>query len=135
LKAADIPFVRCIGIEQESEGLSLGFKDNVMNHIETIHAGAQFALAETQSGIFLQTLFPELEGKVLPVLRDAQIRYKQPAMEKIIAFASTDDDAMEQFKVRFKKKGRGSLQVDVDVQDINGVLTAQATFTWFIQSR
>jgi len=104
LKATDIPFVKHIGIEEQNNELSLDFKNDVLNHIKTIHASAQFTLAETQSGIHLQRLFPELEGKVLPVLRDAQIKYKKPAQEKIIAFSSTDEEALMKFKSQFEKK-------------------------------
>jgi len=133
LKAIDIPFVRHIGIEEKSNELSLDFNENVLNHINTIHASAQFTLAETQSGIHLQSLFPELEGKVIPVLRDAQIKYKKPAQEKIIAFASADEEAIKKFKGQFDKKGKSSLQIEVKIKDINDVVTCQATFTWFIQ--
>ena len=134
MKATDIPFVRHIGIEEQNSELSLDFKNDVLNHIETIHASAQFALAETQSGIHLQKLFPELEGKVLPVLRDAQIKYRKPAQEKIIAFASTDAEDVAKFRSQFEKRGRASIQINVEVKDINGVLTSQATFTWFVQA-
>ena len=134
LKATDIPFVKHIGIEEKSNELSLDFNKKVLNHINTIHASAQFTLAETQSGIHLQSLFPELEGKVIPVLRDAQIKYKKPAQEKIIASASADVEAVEKFKLQFDKKGRGLLQIEVKIQDINDVLTCQATFTWFVQA-
>ncbi len=105
-----------------------------MNHIETIHASAQFTLAETQSGLHLQSLFPELEGNVVPLLRDAQIKYKKPAQEKIFAFSLVDDEAVETFKSQFEKKGRGSLPIEVAIKDINDVLTCHATFTWFIQA-
>ena len=101
---------------------------------KTIHASAQFTLVETQSGIHLQNLFPDLEGKVVPVLRDAQIQYKKPAVEKIIAFSHSDEEAVKKFKSQFDKKSRGSLQVDVEIKDINDVLTCQATFAWFIQA-
>ena len=67
-------------------------------------------------------------------MRDAQIKYKKPAQEKIVAVSTTDDEAVEKFKLQFDKKGRGSLQIDVEVKDINDVLTSQATFTWFIQT-
>lgn len=134
IKATDIPFVSHIGIKDEHNVLSLDFKDDVLNHIKTIHASAQFTLAETQSGLHLQKLFPQLEGKVVPVLRDAQVKYKKPAMEKIIAIASSNEEAVEKFKAQFDKKGRGSLQIDVEVKDINSVLTCQATFTWFVQT-
>ena len=134
MKATQIPFVKYIGIEEDDTQLSLNFKEELLNHIKTIHASAQFTLAETQSGVHLQTLFPHLEGKVVPVLRDAQIKYKKPAQEKIIAFASVSDEDIEKFKSQFEKKGRGSLKVDTKIKDINGVLTCEATFTWFIQS-
>ena len=134
MNATDIPFVRHIGIKGENSVLSLAFETNVLNHINTIHASAQFTLAETQSGIHLQKLFPELEGKVLPVLRDAQIKYKKPAHEKVFAFSFVDDEAVEKFRMQFEKKGRGLLQVNVEVKDINGILTAQCVFTWFVQS-
>jgi len=134
LKAADIPFVKYIGIEEKNNELSLDFSENVLNHIKTIHASAQFTLAETQSGLYLQSLFPELEGKVIPVLRDAQIKYKKPAQEKIIAFASAEKEAIEKFKLQYNTKGRGSLQVEVKIEDINNMITCQATFTWFIQA-
>ncbi len=134
MKATDIPFVKHIGIEEENNELSLEFKEDILNHIKTIHASAQFTLAETQSGLHLQSLFPELEGKVVPVLRDAQIKYKKPAQEKIIAFSSADEEAIEKFKTQFEKKGRGSLQINVEIKDVNDVLTCQATFTWFVQA-
>jgi acyl-coenzyme A thioesterase PaaI-like protein len=134
IKATDIPFVSHIGIKDENNELSLDFKEDVLNYIKTIHASAQFTLAETQSGLHLQKLFPELEGKVIPVLRDAQIKYKKPTQEKIIAFSSSDEEAIEKFKAQFEKKGRSSLQINIEVKDINDVLTSQATFTWFIQA-
>ncbi|WP_345970901.1 YiiD C-terminal domain-containing protein [Sulfurimonas sp. HSL1-6] len=134
LEAADIPFARHIGLEQEKGSVSLGFSGTVMNHLNTIHASAQFALAETQSGLYLQTLFPELEGKVVPLLREAQIRYRKPAAAKIVASASVDDSAVETFRDQFGRKGRGSIRVDVAVTDVNGVLTSQGAFTWFIQT-
>ena len=134
MNATDIPFVKHIGIENENNMLSLSFSDNILNHINTIHASAQFTLAETQSGIQLQKLFPELEGKVVPVLRDAQIKYKKPAQEKIVAFSSVEDEAVEKFRSQFERKGRGSLQITVEIKDVNGVLTCQGFFTWFIQA-
>ena len=133
MKVTDIPFVKHIGIEEQNNELSLRYSNTVLNHIKTIHASAQFTLAETQSGMHLQSLFPELTGKVIPVLRDAQIKYKKPAQEKIIAYASTEKEAIEKFRVQFSKKARGLLQINVSIKDINDVLTCQATFTWFIQ--
>lgn len=131
MQARDIPFVKLIDIK-EDETLFLEYKEDVLNHVNTIHAGAQFTLAETQSGIYLQKLFPELEGKVVPILRDANIKYKKPAEMKIISIASVLEENLKKFQEQFARKGRASIEVNVVVQDINDVITAQATFTWFV---
>ena len=134
MQATEIPFIKLIGIENENSTLFLDFKEDIKNHIETIHASAQFTLAETQSGLHLQTLFPELEGKVVPILRDAQIKYKKPALEKISAYASSTDESIDKFKEQFDKKGRASIQVSVEIRDVNGVVTSQGFFSWFVQT-
>ncbi len=134
MNVTQIPLVKYLGIEEHEGELSLAFKPDVLNHIETLHAAAQYALAETQSGLHLLELFPELEGKVIPILRDAQIKYKKPAQSKIVALASCDAESVEKFKTQFDNKGRGTLQIDVQIKDINDVITCQASFTWFVQS-
>ena len=133
MKATEIPFVKLVGIKQEDNNLSLNINDNLLNHIKTIHASAQFTLAETRSGTFLQELFPNLENQVIPVLRDSQIKFKKPAIEKIIAFAKTSDENIAKFKEQFNKKGRATITVDVEIKDVNGVLTSLSTFNWFVQ--
>ena len=59
----------------------------------------------------LQSLFPELEQKVIPLLREAQIKYKKPATQKIIAYSFVEEEAVEKFKQQFAKKGRALLQI------------------------
>ncbi|MCK4671138.1 MAG: DUF4442 domain-containing protein [Candidatus Aegiribacteria sp.] len=43
----------------------------MQNHLQTIHASAQFTLAETASGEMLRIELPELVGKVVPIFRDS----------------------------------------------------------------
>jgi acyl-coenzyme A thioesterase PaaI-like protein len=121
---------------KEDEGkLSLALKKSVCNHVETIHAAAQFTLAETESGMRLQSLFPELEQKVIPLLREAQIKYKKPATQKIIAYSFVEEADVEKFKQQFAKKGRALLQIRVEIRDIEDVLTCEARYTWYVQAR
>ena len=134
MKASDIPFAKYVGINEDNGTLSLDFKDNLLNHVKTIHASAQFTLAETDSGIYLQKLFPEFKGKVVPLLREAKIKYKKPALETITAHSSVSQEEIEKFKNIFDKKKRGTITVTVDIKDINQVITSQATFTWFVQA-
>lgn len=134
MNVIEIPFVKKVGITQAKDGnLGLDFNDDTHNHLATMHASAQFTLAETASGEHLQNLFPELEGKVIPVLRDATVKFKKPAVKSIIAYPSTSDEALEKFNNQFSKKGRATISVDVEIKDIGNTVTCVATYNWFVQ--
>jgi acyl-coenzyme A thioesterase PaaI-like protein len=129
-----IPFVKQTGIQRSGEGrLELPFTESVHNHLQTIHASAQFTLAETASGESLQILFPELAGKVVPVLRDAQVKFRKPAIKAIHASASVPMEAIEKFREQFANKGRASIAVHVDIKDSDGTMTLSGEYTWFVQ--
>lgn len=135
MDVTEIPFVAKIGIGRtEGGGLTLPFSRSTQNHLSTIHASAQFALAETASGEFLQILFPELVGKVVPVLRESKIKFKKPTSVAIYSFPAVSDDSAFKFKEQFEKKGRSSISVDVEIRDSEGVVTCAGMFNWFVQS-
>ena len=130
-----IPFVEKAGITKTADGqLELVFREDIQNHLNTIHASAQFTLAETASGEVLQQQFPELVGKVVPVLRDSEMKFKKPALQNIYAQASISDESRSKFSEQFSKKGRASITVHVDIKDVEGTVTSIATFNWFVQS-
>ena len=130
----ELPFVKKVGIKKNEDNHSeLQFNDTILNHIETIHAGAQYTLAETASGELLQIEFPELIGKVIPILRSSDIKYKNIAVKTIFAFAAISNDAKEKFYGQFLKKGRALLPVEVEVKDSDEKLTCVGTFNWFVQ--
>ena len=129
-----IPFVEKVGLTKRADGqLELAFKEDVQNHLATIHASAQFTLAETASGEALQQQFPELVGKVIPVLRDSEIKFKKPALQNIYAHASISDESRLKFTEQFSRKGRASISVDVSIQDREGTVTCVGIFNWFVQ--
>jgi len=130
-----IPFVEKVGITQNSQGrLALPFDEANHNHLQTLHASAQFTLAETASGEILQQLFPDLAGKVIPVLRDSQIKFKKPATQAVYARPTVSDEDIEKFRSQFEKKGRASLSVKVDIHDGDETLTCTGSFNWFVQA-
>ena len=109
MNVIQIPFIEKVGVKRGEQGLlELAFSEGVQNHLKTIHACAQFTLAETASGEILQTKFPELVGKVIPVLRDSQIKFKKPATKSIIAVSSVSSESIQKFNDQFSKK-RSSL--------------------------
>jgi len=134
MDVTEIPFVKKVGITKTTDNeLELLFSDDTHNHLATMHASAQFTLAETASGEFLQTLFPELVGNVIPVLRDASVKFKKPVLKNIVAYPSISDESREKFNSQFEKKGRAIISVDVDIKDSENTLTCSARYNWFIQ--
>lgn len=130
----EIPFVKKVGITQASNGeLELPFNNTTHNHLATMHASAQFTLAETASGAYLQKRFPELAEKVIPVLREATVKFKKPAVKNIIAYPSVSPEAQTMFNQQFSKKGRASIRVDVEIKDTDNVVTCVASYNWFVQ--
>ena len=130
----EIPLVAHLGIKEKDKNiLKLERHTDVKNHLGTIHAAAQFALAESQSGYYLESIFPQYKGQVIPLLRSSSVKYKNPASSDIYAVASIKDEALKKFELQFEKKGRSSVMVDVKVLDVDGVVTMQGEFGWFIQ--
>ncbi len=119
----------------DAETLKLEDRDKLQNHMQTIHAAAQFTLAETQSGLFLQRLFPALEGMVVPLLREGSMKYRKPVTDTVYAMADVSDEMLENFETMFNKKGRGSIGVTVLLKDDAGEVYAKGVFVWFIQRR
>jgi len=130
----NVPLVSHLGIEREDETtLKLACHSNVQNHIGTIHAAAQFALAETRSGEYLAGLFPQYKGKFLPLLRSSSVKYRNPASSEIYAKAIAKEADLEKFEAQFLKKGRATIRVEVKVMDKENIVTMQGEFNWFIQ--
>ena len=135
MEIINIPFVKKVGVQRDREGnLTLGFDESNKNHLQTIHASALFVLAESASGEALQTCFPELVGKVAPVVRDSQIKFKKPAVKSVMAYASIANDSILKFKEQFEKKKRSTISVDVAVKDTDGNTVCIGSFNWFVQS-
>jgi len=131
MKAIDIPFVELVGVKQSENELSLAYKKDVQNHLQTIHASAQFTLAETASGLCLEHTFPEIKD-VIPLLRDSSMQYKKPALQEIVAYAVVKDEEKEKFLQQFHRKSRATISVDVEIKGRDGLYIAKGTFRWFI---
>jgi len=134
MDVTQIPFVKHLGIEKNEEGiLKLEPTLTVQNHIQTIHAAAQFALAETQSGLYLQTLFPKYAGQVVPLLRGSTVKYKTPATSTLTVFSSVDKESKMTFITQLEKRARASLTVHVELKDEENNMTMTGEFHWFVQ--
>ncbi len=131
-----IPFNQYLDISQATSNdqmLELAFTDRMKNHLGTMHASAQFALAEACSGLSLQHHFPHLANTAVPVLMKSEIKFKKPAQSDIKALATIPMEMKEKFEQQFSKKGRATLAVSVEIQDRNGTITMTGTYDWFVQ--
>jgi len=129
-----IPFAKHIGIEHKDKNiLKLDSSQNIQNHMGSLHAGAAFTLAETQSGPYLQKCFPQLEGRVTALLRDAKAQYKHPATSTVQATATITDDAHDKLIAMLERKDRGVISVTVQLTDESDRLIMTGEFKWFVQ--
>ncbi len=129
-----IPFVQTAGIKKTADGkLMLAYEEPAYNHIKTIHAAAQFTLAESASGDTLIKLFPDLIEYVVPLLRESKIKYKKPANGDLFATSTVDQEDVNRFRELFEKKGRAMIDIKVSLENADGVVASVSEFNWFIQ--
>jgi len=137
MRAVEIPFVSHVGIEEQNEStLVLPLTQKVGNHVGTMHAAALFALAETQSGVYLQSLFPKhAVDEVLPLLRGSSVKYRAPATTAIHAVASVTRKDQEKCLAQFERKGRAGITVTVVLRDSEEAVVMTGEFGWFVQQQ
>lgn len=131
----EIPYNAFLGITSGGSPNSLRLKmtPELQNHLGAMHAGAQYSLAEACSGLYLLQQFPDLADKVVPVVRSAQVKYRKPAEDDIVAEASADQTEIDRFTERFSKKGRATITVNIAVKDPQGNTAMAGAFEWFVQ--
>ena len=137
MRAVEIPFVALVGIEEQDEStLVLPLTQEVGNHVGTMHGAALFALGETQSGVFLQQLFPDYGvDEVLPLLRGSSVKYRAPATTTIHAVASVMREDQDRFLAQFERKGRAGITVTVELRDSEEAVVMTGEFSWFVQQQ
>jgi len=130
----DIPFVSHIGIRSEKDRLLLELKPDLSNHLDTLHAGAIYTLAESESGRYLLEHYAnKLDEDIIPLLRSSLMRYKKPIYTTATAKANVLSEDINSFEKSFAKKGRGSIKVFVEIFDEVSDLCAVGEFVWYVQ--
>lgn len=133
MDVTSLPFNRSIGLTREDECLSLPESPESLNHLGTVHASAQFSLAEATSGQFLADHFPELTEGALAVVRTFSGKFRSPARGTLGGKASVGSEDRERFEGELQRRGRATLPISVEVTDAEGAVTLQAVFDWFVQ--
>jgi acyl-coenzyme A thioesterase PaaI-like protein len=130
-----LPFNRLVGLEKAPIGsgflLCLPSSPNYLNHLGTVHATAQLALAEASSAEFLLQRFGGAAG-VAPVVRRLEAKFRKPANGRIFSRATADESEVAKLTSDLEAKGRAQVSVSVEIVDENRVVAMTAVVEWFI---
>jgi acyl-coenzyme A thioesterase PaaI-like protein len=129
-----LPFNQFIGLKLSDKSgylLMLDNRSEYRNHLDTVHASAQFALAEASSGHFLLNEFSELTG-IVPVVRKVETKYKKPATGSVFSKAKFQETEKNEVLDALNQRGRMLLKVEVSLFDEVDVLVMQSVFEWFV---
>lgn len=132
-----LPFNEFIGLKLSDEPnylLMLDDRAEYLNHLNTVHAGALFTLAEATSGHYLLGQFDELPD-IVPVVWKVEIKYRKPAIGAVYSNAAFLNTGKSEVLEALAQKGRVLLEVEVSLYDCSGTTVMQAVFEWFVTKR
>ncbi|MCD6050222.1 MAG: thioesterase [Verrucomicrobia bacterium] len=130
----ELPFNRFLGLQLAATSdrvLQLPAGGQYLNHLGTVHASAQLALAEATSGEFLLRALGSTVG-VVPVVRRLEAKFRKPANGILTSTVTTPPEALAALRADLAAKGRTLISVTVELHDESGAHTLSATVEWFI---
>ncbi len=138
MKVLEVPFHRLLHIEKPRDKDEFVFcmdeRQEHLNHLGTIHACAQLALAEATSGEYLLQQFIALKEEVVPVIRRTEVKYSTPANGSLYSKASFASGKREEYMKEYEKRGRCIIPIKIEVYNTENKRTLSAVFDWFITS-
>jgi hypothetical protein len=97
VSVTELPFNSLLGIQIATDSahlLKLPAGGQYLNHLGTVHASAQLALAEASSGEFLLRHFRSTEG-IVPVVRRLEAKFRKPANGVVTSTVTAAPTALE----------------------------------------
>jgi len=132
-----IPFHRLIGVRaphpDEAAMLALDDGPGLHNHLGTIHASAQYALAEACSGAVLLAHLGDLASEVVPVLRRGEVKYRRPARGTLYATGTLAEVEEARVRGELVTKSRSMVEIAVQVVDSAQAVVVTANLCWLLQ--
>lgn len=135
---ASVPFARYVDvtigdISADGATATLDQRDEVSNHIGSVHAGAMFTLGETASGAALAGALVDRLMAIRPVAASAQIKYVAVA-KGILRATATLAVPVEEAKAALDQDGKVQFDVNVDMQDQDGKTVATMVVNWHVKA-
>ncbi|MGR8964206.1 PaaI family thioesterase [Rhizobium leguminosarum] len=131
-----IPFNKLLGIELQAveDGLGRAFlphRDDLLNHIGTVHATAIYGLAEAASGCAMSGALAPMIATIRPVAASAKIDYLKAAKTALTAIGRTVE-APSTLREMLKRDRKARFNVQVDVADANHEQVASIVVEWHV---
>lgn len=126
-----VPFARelDVRVERVEAGravASMPFAAQRTNHIGTVHAAALFGLGETVSGALAFVVFADLQqAGYLPVVANASITYRRPAVGDVRAEATISPDEQARARAEIASEGKGRYTVQVTITNAAGEVVTE----------
>ncbi len=136
ISITEIPFSKLLDIQttqDPSQLLRLPSGAQYLNHLGTVHAGAQLAFAEASSGEFLLRQLGSAADNVVGIVRHFAAKFRKPAHGALVSTASTAAGALDQIKADLTLKGRAFVSINVELHDESGAHTLSAVVDWFMR--
>ncbi|SMB90646.1 DUF4442 domain-containing protein [Deinococcus hopiensis] len=105
------------------------------NHLGTIHAGAQFLLAEAVSGAAFAGAFAAQLGEAVPLIEKLETHYVARAKGDLKAHAEVRTAALPTAHAEYAAQGRARLVLNVSVRDGEDKEVMRAVAHWYLRRR
>lgn len=111
--------------------LRMPLKGNA-NHLGTMYAGFLFTVGEIIGGaIFLAAFDPH---KYFPIVKEVNIRYRQPAMSDVTVLTELTEAQVEAMQAVLTEKGKVDFTMDLELKDTNGTVVSLVHGIWQIRN-
>jgi acyl-CoA thioesterase FadM len=113
--------------------VALAVTSHHLNHVGTVHAAAQFGLAEAASGATVVSAFADaLALGLVPLAARAEIAYRKPAQGDLLGVATLASAEQQRIRAEVAERGRSRFTVSVQILDSQGALVSEVTVQWVV---
>ncbi|MCX7559612.1 DUF4442 domain-containing protein [Sulfitobacter sp. F26204] len=133
-----VPFASHVGVKllELGDGVAsaeLDQREEVSNHINSMHAGAMFTLGEAASGAAMAGALAPVILQMRPVAAVASIAFKKVAKGRLTAHAKTSREGAA-LMAAIADDGKVTFDVSVEIQDASGDTVVEMTVNWYVSA-
>ena len=129
MNITQLPFNQFIGIEKcenKTDGIfQLPTDPKYLNHVDTVHASALYALGEASSGEFLAQNTKLDKESITPILRRADIKYRKLAIGQVYTKGIYKEEDWVKFHEFYRKKKIALIAFQIDILNEKKLLSRQ----------